>query len=82
MTATKEDIEFWLSVAVIKEATHLIVAVDTYDHENYPVYVSKNKKLKEEIERISRSSLQSIDEVYNMSLDTNKQLKQYRAMNL
>jgi len=46
MTATKEDIEFWLSVAVIKEATHLIVAVDTYDHENYPVYVSKNKNSK------------------------------------
>jgi len=46
MTATKEDIEFWLSVAVIKEATHLIVAVDTYDNTNYPVYVSKNKNSK------------------------------------
>lgn len=81
MTATKQDIEGWLQSAKQKGASHLIVAVDTFDHDNYPVYVGYNEDIQEEIDRITNLSMQGIDEVYNMSMDINKQLKQVRAIN-
>jgi hypothetical protein len=81
MTATKQDIVRWLHSAKEKGATHLIVAVDTYDHDNYPIYVSKNEDVYEEEERITSQSMQRIDEVYNMSMDIDKQLAEGRAFN-
>jgi len=82
MTASKGDIERWLESAKEKGATHLIVAVDTYDHDNYPVYVGPNEKIQEKIQRIDSGNMQGIDEVYNMSIDIDKQLSEYRAYNL
>ena len=81
MTATKNDIERWLEYAKENGATHLIVAVDRFDHDNYPVYISPDKKVKEEIKRINNSSMQGIDEIYNMSMDIEKQLIEHRAYN-
>ncbi|MHA1169742.1 MAG: hypothetical protein ACTSRU_18085 [Candidatus Hodarchaeales archaeon] len=82
MTASKGDIERWLESAKEKGATHLIVAVDTYDHDNYPVYVGPNEKIQEKIQRIDSGNMQGIDEVYNMSIDIDKQLSEFRAWNL
>lgn len=79
MTATLQDIQHWLEQAKINKATHLIVAVDTYDHDNYPVYVTSDENVQDEMERITVQSMQSIDEVYNMSMSIEKQLKERRA---
>ena len=82
MTATRQDIERWLEQAKEKGSTHLIVVVDRYNHFNYPVYVGSNKDIKKEIKRIESQSMQGIDEVYNMSMDIDEQLAQYRAYNI
>ena len=82
MTATKQDIERWLESAKEKNASHLIVAVDTYDHDNYPVYVGYDEDVMKEITRVESSDMQGIDEIYNMSMDINKQLSQFRAYNV
>ena len=82
MTATKPDIERWLQTAKENEATHLIVAVDTYDHDNYPVYVTADEDIKKEVERVESGSMQGIDEVYNMSMDIDEQLNEYRAYHI
>lgn len=82
MTATKQDIKFWLETAKNRGATHLIVAVDRFDYENYPVYVSHYEDINKEIKRINRNSMQGIDEVYNMSLDIEEQLNEHRAYNI
>jgi len=79
MTATKSDIERWLDSAKEKGASHLIVAVDTYNHDNYPVYVGYNEDINKEIERVESGQLQGIDEVYNMSMDIDEQLSEFRA---
>ncbi len=81
MTATRQDIERWLQSAKEKGATHLIIVVDMYDHDNYPVYVSKDKDVREEEERIASQSMQGVDEVYNMSMDIESQLSEQRAFN-
>ena len=82
MTATKSDIERWLGTAKEKGASHLIVAVDRYDHDNYPIYVWPEQKIQEEIDRVDPENMQGIDEVYNMSMDINEQLSEYRAYNI
>ena len=82
MTATLQVIQRWLIEAKENGATHLIVAVDRYDHENYPVYVSSNEDVSDEIKRIESSSMQGIDEVYNMSMDIDEQLSQERVYNI
>jgi len=42
MAASREDISRWFDEGVAKNATHMIVVCDTYDWEDYPVYVSSN----------------------------------------
>ena len=82
MTATKDDIERWLESAKEKGATHLIVAVDRYDHDNYPIYVGPDEKIQEKIQGVDSGNMQGIDEVYNMSINIDEQLSEYRAYNL
>jgi len=82
MTATRSDIERWLESAKEKCATHLIVAVDRYDHNNYPIYVGPDEDVNEEIQKVDGKNMQGIDEVYNMSMDIDEQLSEYRAYNI
>ena len=82
MTASLSDIKGWLEKAKEHKATHLIIAVDRYDHDNYPVYVTPDENVEKEYGRIISESRQGVDEVYNMSIDINKQLKETRAFHL
>ena len=82
MTASLSDIKGWLERAKNEGATHLIIAVDTFDFDNYPVYVTEKENVEKEYERIISSSMQGVDEVYNLSMDINKQLKEHRAMHI
>ena len=82
MSAKLQEIKNWLDEANKNKATHLIITVDTFDYENYPVYVTSNKNIQKEIKRIESSSMQSIDEVYNMSLSIDKQLSEHRAYHI
>ena len=79
MSATLQDIKHWIAKAKEHKATHLIVAVDRYDHDNYPVYVTNDENVHKEIERLDNASMQGIDEIYNMSMDIDKQLSEHRA---
>lgn len=82
MTATLQDIQGWLTKAKEHKATHLIVAVDRYDHSNYPVYVTADEDVHKEINRIDNADMQGIDEVYNMTIDIDKQLSEHRAYHI
>ena len=43
MAATYEEIKGWLDEGrKRKDITHMIVVCDTWDHEDYPVYVAKS----------------------------------------
>lgn len=79
MSATLQDIKHWLSKAKEHKATHLIVAVDNYNFNNYPVYVTADENIHKEIERINDADIQGIDEVYNMSMSIGEQLSERRA---
>lgn len=80
MTASRADIVRWLDEAKERGATHLIVAVDTFDHDNYPVFVMPGENARERYEEIAfGGNMQGVDEVYSMALPLEDQLREHRA---
>jgi len=59
-------------------STHMLVVVDTFDYDNYPVYT---KDVQESIRHYSAASMQRIMEVYDLSMDIDEQLNAHRAWN-
>lgn len=80
--AQKSDIEAWLSAGVERGAAHLIVAVDGWDHEDYPVYVMPEQDVREVKEEYDGKDMQRVIEVYDLAMDHVQQLGQRRAMNM
>ena len=76
MATTREDIQGWLERGSDQHAEFMLVVCDTFDYEDYPVYCKKSElddcKLKH-----SRN-MQKIMEVYDLSKNREKQLKQRR----
>jgi len=56
----------------------MLVVVDTFDYGNYPVFTDS---VHEAIEKYQAASMQRIMEVYDLSLDLDKQLNEHRAWN-
>lgn len=87
MAATKEEIRSWLNRAKNggwknRPITHVIVVCDTFDWDDYPVYVYEGQDINEEIYNFNNDSMQRIMEVYNMSLDIEDQMNEYRAYHI
>lgn len=80
MGTTREEISTWFDAGVEEGATHMIVVCDTFDFEDYPVYVTAEQNVQEMIEK--RGEMQSIMEVYNLKMDKEKQLAEHRAFNV
>ena len=81
MAATQVDIRRWFETAKEQNATHLIVACDTWDWDDYPVYVDKSQDVRKEERRIQSSEMQKVMEVYNINMDMESQLREYRSFN-
>jgi len=79
MTATLNDIKGWLRRGQAEEATHVIIVHDTYDHENYPVFVLPGEDVFERASKFNGPNMQAIDEVYDLSMDIDEQLNERRA---
>lgn len=80
MAATREEIEAWLSRGLEQNSTHVIIAVDTWDYEDYPVYVAQQENVHEKVAGY-KNSPDRVVEVYNLSLSIDKQLNQRRTLN-
>ena len=82
MSTTKEDIRIWINKAIKNGATHLIVVCDEFDYEDYPVEVSKDQDVKDVFNAHDDKNMQSVMEVYNLSMDIDEQLnKKERVIN-
>lgn len=79
MAATKEDIKEWFERGKENGSTHLIVVCDTFDYEDYPVYVSDKQDVHKTEERYRNSPMQAVMEVYNLNKDLKPQIKQARC---
>lgn len=79
MAATKEDIRSWLKRGKESGATHMIVVCDTYDHEDYPVYVMPDENVRTKSEQFNGKNMQVIMEVYSYKHDLETQMSERRA---
>lgn len=80
MTATREDIEGWLRRLYEDDSiTHMIVACDTFDYRNFPVYVHKGEDVKEIAKQFEGPNMTNIDEVYSSKYTFDNQMQEDRA---
>ena len=57
-------------------STHMVVVVDTFSYDDYPVYTAN---VKETIMKYNGRDMQNILEVYDLSIDLEDQLAERRA---
>lgn len=81
MAATPEDISKWFDHGVKMKDTHLIVVCDTYDNEDYPVYVTSKEDVHERVKHYSGPNMQKVMEVYSLVKDKQTQMLQRRSFN-
>lgn len=81
MAATKEDITRWFKEGKRQKATHMIVVCDTFDYDDYPVYVKKTEDVHEICKKYNGQNMQRIMEVYKLSMSMENQLSQERVFN-
>jgi hypothetical protein len=80
MTATTADLSRWFDTGVEKGATHVIVACDTFRHEDFPVYVMPGTDVKKKAaEYMSSEKMLSVMEVYATHVGKAFQLSEHNA---
>lgn len=74
------DISRWFDEGVDKKATHMIVVCDTFDWEDYPVYVMPGQDAKAVADKYaSGDNMQRLMEVYDLKLSKAAQLGEARS---
>lgn len=86
MTATKADLIRWFDEGVERGATHMIVVVDRYDHENFPVYIPTDKDPFHSGKEVITNPREwpvpqghGIDECYDLRMSKDFQMSERRA---
>ena len=76
MATTQSDIRRWLNEAKKMKATHVIVVCDTFDWEDYPVYVASNEDVRKKYVEYNGPNMQRVMEVYSLGMDIERQLNE------
>lgn len=80
MPASKDEVSRWFDEAKLDGATHLIVATDTFDHDDYPVHVRNTEDFWMTFDLHNKeSNMQRVTGVYDMSLPKDEQVDEIRA---
>lgn len=74
MSTSVATLTEWYDYGALMNATHMIVVCDTHDWEDYPVYITAEDNLQEQIAKHDGVNMQKIMEVYNFSMDRDEQL--------
>ena len=82
MGTTIDEIREWLKRGHEEGAAYMIVVCDTYDYEDYPVYVMPGTDVKTEYQRYNEPDKMSrVMEVYSYAKDLERQLGPHRVKN-
>lgn len=79
MGTTKEDIKDWIQRGIDQGATHMIVVCDTFDWDDYPVYVMPDEDARIKYASYNGANMQKVMEVYNLQKNIDTQLNQHRT---
>ncbi len=73
---TITEIREWLERGrVMKDISHMLVVCDTFDWEDYPVYVSREENIREKYSDYNGKNMQRVMEVYSYNRSIDDQLK-------
>lgn len=81
MGTSKKTIHEWIERGKKENATHLIIVCDTYDFDDYPVFVQNGEDPREIESKYSNKNMQRVMEVYNLNKDIDTQLNSHRSFN-
>lgn len=81
MASTREEIEIWFDQAERAGATHMLVVLDGFEYDDYPVHVLYGEDVQEKIDKYNDQNMQRVMEVYDLSIDKHVQLDQSTAWN-
>jgi len=80
MAASHKDIRDWLEREKDnKDITHMIVVCDTFEYDDYPVYVKKNENVRKKFSQYNGKNMQKVMEVYSYNKNSESQLNECRA---
>lgn len=74
MGTRREEIRDWLQRGKEQGATHMLVVCDTFDHEDYPVYVLPGQDARAVYREYNGPNMQRVMEVYSYARDLSEQL--------
>lgn len=76
MPASRNNLRQWFLEGVATGATHLVVVCDTYDYEDYPVWVWPEQDVRKIVAAYSlrAGNMQKVMEVYKLTMDMEQQL--------
>lgn len=79
---TRDILRDWLT-DVPEGTTHVIIVCDTFDNDDYPVYVKKNQDAREVAKKYNGVNMQKVMEVYSLTgtHTINQQLAVRRSFN-
>ena len=63
MAASLQEVNSWVERAKEMGATHIISVCDTFDWEDYPVYVMPHETVDEKKNRFDGTNMQKINEI-------------------
>ena len=75
---TRSEISEWFDRGKVSGEGYMIVVCDTFDYDDYPVYASE-ETFEEKYASYRNASMQSIMEVYDLKLDKEMQLNEFRS---
>ena len=82
MAASKHQIREWVDIGVKTGATHVIIVYDRWDYEDFPIYIDKGQSVEKRVSSYDGKDMCSVMEVYNLSMDIDAQMNEYRAWHL
>lgn len=68
MAASYEDVEGWKETAKEMGATHIISVCDTFDYDDYPIYVMPEEDISARARGITMESMQRINEIIEVNI--------------
>lgn len=81
MAASKSWIGECFDTGKSMAKTHLIIVCDTFNHDDYQVYVGPDQDVHKVVRECLEAEMQRVMEVYNLNMDKESQLQQARAFN-
>ena len=79
---TKADFIRWFQRGKEEKARWMIMVCDTFDYEDYPVYVKEDEDFHKEYDKYDDKNMQKIMEVYDLNMDFEEQFRQERCFNM